>query len=73
MDDPLLTDPLVPPQPSRRSTWLGSKVGYRLSRWLSVQGYVSRAHQDAQRPGGIVDRTRFGFQVVTSKPLRLAP
>lgn len=71
-NDPLLTDPLVPVRPSLRSAWITSKLGYRVSPWLSVEGYFNQAYQDAQRPGGKVERTRLGFHVITSKPLRFA-
>jgi hypothetical protein len=72
-NDPLITDRLTPElAPSLRSVWLTSRVGYRVYPWLNLEGYVTQAYQDARRPGGKVERTRVGFQIVTSKPLRLA-
>lgn len=71
-NDPLETDIRSVLAPSRRTTVLSSRIGYRLSPWLNLEGYVTQADQDAQRPGGQINRTRFGFQVVTSKPLRIA-
>jgi hypothetical protein len=70
-------DPLVivldpPEEPSRRSIWLQGKLGYRLSNWLAIEGYYNQARQDPQRPGGgTLSRNRIGFQVVTTKALRL--
>jgi hypothetical protein len=70
-NDPLVivADPIL--EPSRRQLWLQGKLGYRLSDWLSVEGYYIQAREDAQRPGGKVTRSRVGFQVVTTKALRL--
>jgi hypothetical protein len=66
-------DPLFLIEPSRRSVWLTSRVGYRVSPWLSVEGFYTQAHQDASRVlEGTIESNRFGFQIVTSKPLRLA-
>jgi hypothetical protein len=67
-NDPLSEDS----GPSRRSTWLNSRLGYRFTPWLSLEGYYSLARQNTQREGGIVNRNRVGFQIVTSKPLRMA-
>jgi hypothetical protein len=58
--------------PSRRSTWVSSRLGYRFAPWLSVEGYYSLSRQDSQVEGELVNRNRVGFQVVTSKPLRIA-
>jgi hypothetical protein len=71
-NDPLETDIRSVLAPSRRATVLASRIGYRLSPWLNLEGYITKADQNAQRPGGLISRTRFGFQVVTSKPLRIA-
>jgi hypothetical protein len=65
--DPLTLAVVLPDELSRRTTWINSRLGYRLSPWLSVEGFYTRANQH-----GTITRDRFGFQVVTSKPLRLA-
>jgi hypothetical protein len=79
--DPLfIGSPAVTPVPatvaatdsSRRTVWLTSRLGYRLAPWLSVEGYYTRAHQNELRPGAKIVRNRFGFQIVTSKPMRIA-
>jgi hypothetical protein len=64
-------EPLMAGPPVTRTLWWSSLVGYSFSRWMRVEGYYSRAHQDTQRAGGLVDRNRIGFQIVTSRPLRI--
>jgi hypothetical protein len=64
-------DPLLENQPSLRSVWLSGKLGYRATRWLSVEGYYGRAQQDGTRAGSQLSRNQVGFQVVTSKPIKL--
>jgi hypothetical protein len=64
-------DPLIPGPPSTRTLWLSSLVGYSFTPWIRVEGYYSNGQQDTQRPGGEVNRNRLGFQIVTSKPIRL--
>lgn len=63
-------EPLVPGPPSRRSIWWSGAVGYMLRPWMRVEGFYSRAQQSIN-DGGQINRNRFGFQVITSKPLRL--
>jgi hypothetical protein len=64
-------DPLESLQPSLRSVWISGRLGYRLTRWLRVEGFYTRAQQDSQRPGGKLGRNQVGFQIVTSKPVKL--
>lgn len=64
-------DPIFPGPPSRRSTWWSGTVGYLLQPWMRVEGFFTRAQQSTS-DGGSINRNRLGFQVVTSKPLRLA-
>jgi hypothetical protein len=64
-------DPLESLGPSVRSLWLSSTLGYRATRWLSVEGYFGRSRQDTQRAGGDLDRNQLGFRVVAAKPMRL--
>jgi hypothetical protein len=65
-NEPLLADSL-----RLRSFWLESTVGYELQPWVRVEGFFSGVHQEIDRPGGTVGRKRVGFQIVTSKPLRI--
>jgi hypothetical protein len=58
-------------QPSLQSWFLSSTVGYRATRWLSVEGYYGRAQQDSQVAGGARRRNEIGFRVVATKPLKL--
>jgi hypothetical protein len=62
---------LEPDEPKLRSSWLTAKVGYRVTRWLNVEGYYARADQDTHRAGGRLSRNQIGFQVVTWRPLKI--
>jgi hypothetical protein len=67
----LSNEPLFDEQANLRSVWLSGKVGYRATRWLSVEGYYARAQQNSRRAGANLSRNQVGFQVVTSKPMKL--
>jgi hypothetical protein len=54
-----------------KTVWFETTVGYALQPWVQLQGFFSLAHQEIDRPGGIVGHNRVGFQVVTSKPMRI--
>jgi hypothetical protein len=54
-----------------RSVWARSTLSYLATPWMRVEAFYGQAWQDAQRPGGRVDRARFGVQVVTSKRMRI--
>lgn len=64
-------EPLTIDQPDLRWIWVTTKVGYRATPWLRVEGYYSRAQQNAQRAGSQLTRNQIGFQVVTSKPMKI--
>jgi hypothetical protein len=64
-------EPLIDLQPTLRSTFFSGKVGYRLSRWLSAEGYYERSQQNAEVAGSRLDRNRGGFRFVASRPMRL--
>jgi hypothetical protein len=66
-------DPLIEGPFSTRSLWFTSLLGYTLAPWVRVEGYYSAGNQDTQRPGGEVSRNRLGFQIVTSKVIRMEP
>ena len=68
----LNNEPLEAVQPSLRSTWLTGTLGYRLTRWLSVEGYYAQSQQTSNRPGSDLGRHQVGFRMVASKPMRLA-
>lgn len=67
----LSNEPLDITQKSLQSTFFSSKVGYRLTRWLSAEGFVVRSQQDSQVAGGQLTRNQVGFQVVAAKPIRI--
>jgi hypothetical protein len=67
----LTNEPLTLDQPDLRWIYLSSRIGYRATPWLSVEGYYSRAQQNAQRAGSQLTRNQIGFQVVTSRPMKL--
>jgi hypothetical protein len=58
-------------QPSLKSLWISGRLGYRITPWIRVEGFYSHARQDSQRPGGKLGRNQIGFQIVTSKPMKL--
>lgn len=64
-------DALEEGQPRLKSLWLTSVIGYRISRWLRVEGFYNRTQQDTRREGGRVTRNQIGFQVVSAAPFRL--
>ncbi len=65
-------DPLEATQPSLRSVWITGTLGFRLTRWLSAEGYYGQSQQNAQRAGGDLGRHQVGFRMRAAKPMRLA-
>jgi uncharacterized protein (PEP-CTERM system associated) len=64
-------DPLVSGELPLRTYWLEGTIGYAATRWIRVEGFYAATHQKIERPGGVLDRNRVGFQVITAKPLRI--
>ena len=64
-------DPLVTNQLPIRSYWIEGSVGYAASPWVRFEGFYAGSHQTIDRPGGVLDRNRVGFQVITAKPMRI--
>jgi hypothetical protein len=54
-----------------RSLWFSGLVAYTASPWLRIEGFFSLTRQQIDRPGGRLDRNRFGIQVTTTKPMRV--
>jgi len=54
-----------------KSTWLEAEFGYALQPWAQLEAYYSRSHQTILAPAGVYDRNRVGFQIVTTKPVRI--
>jgi hypothetical protein len=64
-------DPLTEIDPPLRSLWIEATVGYAMTQWARLEAFYASSHQTIDRPGGVADRNRVGFQVVTSKPVRI--
>ncbi|HEY6213985.1 MAG TPA: hypothetical protein VIW45_16940 [Vicinamibacterales bacterium] len=46
-------------------------VGWSPQPWMHIEGFYARTDQSSLRAGGRLDRNRIGFQIVTSKPMRI--
>jgi hypothetical protein len=64
-------EPLTAGELKLRSISADAVVGYLVHPLLHVEGFYSVMSQEIARPGGDISRRRIGFQVVTSKPLRM--
>jgi hypothetical protein len=65
--------PVVPSSPllNLRSIRTTSTVGWSPQPWFRIEGFYSRLSQSTLIAGGRLDRDRVGFQIVTSKPMRM--
>jgi hypothetical protein len=54
-----------------RSLRTYSIVGWEPQPWVRFEGFYSRVQQTSLRAGGQLYRNRVGFQIVTSKPMRM--
>jgi hypothetical protein len=70
-NDPLTHDDIVTEALGLRSIWARSSVSYLATRWMRIEGFYTAVFQDSQRPGGRVNRSRVGIQVVTSTRTRI--
>jgi hypothetical protein len=71
-NDPLLADdPLLNGDLGLRTIWARSSISFLANRWMRIEGFYNAALQNSQRPGGKVNRSRVGVQVVTYKRLRV--
>jgi uncharacterized protein (PEP-CTERM system associated) len=64
-------DPLLDGELPLRSIWIEGTIGYAVTPWVHVEAFYGGTHQTIDRPGGVLDRNRIGFQVVTAKPVRI--
>jgi hypothetical protein len=48
-----------------------SIFGWSPQPWVRIEAFYTRVQQTSLRPGGRLDRNRIGFQIVTSKPVRI--
>jgi hypothetical protein len=69
----VISDPLtgLVEQLPLRSLRTHTILGWEPQPWVRLEGYVSVVQQTSLRAGGYLDRNRVGFQVVTSKPMRM--
>jgi len=65
-NEPLITNGL-----RLKSFWFETSVGYAVEQWVAIEGFYQAEHQVIDRPGGTLGRNRVGFQIVTSKPVRI--
>jgi hypothetical protein len=68
-DDTPLTDLAF--QLPLRSLRTYSIIGWQPDRWVRLEGFYARVQQTSLRAGGQVYRNQIGFQIVTSKPMRM--
>jgi hypothetical protein len=63
--------PLAANQLRLHSLWYEGALGYELTPWARLEGFYALSRQTIDRPGGVIDRSRIGFQVVTARPMRV--
>jgi hypothetical protein len=68
-DDSPLTDTAL--QLPLRSLRTYSILGWQPGPYVRIEGFYSRVDQSSLRAGGQLYRDRVGFQIVTSKPMRI--
>jgi hypothetical protein len=61
----------TPNQLPLRSLRTHTVVGWEPQPWVRLEGFYSLVQQSSLRPGGRLSRNRIGFQIVTSKPVRM--
>jgi hypothetical protein len=64
-------DPLTSSELGLRSIWARSSLSYLATRWMRIEGYYVAVFQDSQRPGGHINRSRAGIQVVAFTRTRI--
>ena len=64
-------DPLTLGEPALQSWWTEASVGYDVQPWVRIEGFYGGTRQTIDRPGGVMNRNRFGFQIITVKPVRI--
>jgi hypothetical protein len=54
-----------------RSLRMHTILGWEPQPWMRLEAFYSLVQQTSLRAGGYLDRNRIGFQIVTSKPMRM--
>lgn len=69
----VIADPLtgIVEQLPLRSLRMHTILGWQPQPWVRLEAFYSLIQQTSLRAGGYLDRNRVGFQVVTSKPMRM--
>ena len=58
-------------EPALKTLWLRAALGYKVQRWLRVEGYHLYMNQDNRLAGGQITRQMIGAQLVVSEPVRI--
>jgi hypothetical protein len=64
-------DPLTAGGLSLRSRLVDLAIGYAFQPWAQIEAFFGHTSQTINRPGGSLSRNRIGFQIVTTKPMRI--
>jgi hypothetical protein len=64
-------DPLTFGELPLRSYWIEGTLGYAITPRVRVEAFYTGAFQRIDQPGGVLDRDRFGFQIIAAKPMRI--
>jgi hypothetical protein len=64
-------DPLTPGGLSLRTWWTEQSIGYDVQPWVRIEAFYGGTRQTIDRPGGLMNRNRLGFQIITVKPVRI--
>lgn len=67
-DTPIVASGILLPLRSLREY---SVFGWQPDRWVRFEVFYARTDQTSTLPGGMINRNRIGFQIVTSKPMRM--
>jgi hypothetical protein len=67
-DEPLSSTDIQLPLRSLRAY---TSFGFAPQPWVRLEGFYVRVQQTSTRVGGQIYRNRIGFQIVTSKPVRI--
>jgi hypothetical protein len=54
-----------------RSLRTHTTIGWEPQPWVRLEMFYVLVQQTSLRAGGFIDRSRVGFQIVTSKPMRI--
>jgi hypothetical protein len=64
-------DPVLLGETALKTLWLREAVGYKLQRWLRIEGYHLYMNQNNRLAGGKITRQMIGAQVIVSEPVRI--